>query len=118
MLWKVLQTNPNPNSSPREGWGEGTPSVSNELLTESQSLECRVQCTEYRVKRKMHDSRVCSRHERESLFAFWDGNGKTKRAFPVFETGTGNTRSHSCSLGREWEKQEIIPIVWDGNGKT
>ena len=58
------------------------------------------------------------RHERESLFAFWDGNGKTKKAFPVLGTGTGNTRSHSRSSGREWEIQEIIPVVWEGNEKT
>ena len=46
---------------------------------------------------------IARRHERESLFAFRDGNGKTKKAF-------------RCS-GREWEIQETIPVVWDGNGK-
>ena len=57
------------------------------------------------------------RHERESLFAFRDVNAKTKKAFPVFGTGSGNTRNHSLSLGREREIQETIPVVWDGNGK-
>ena len=42
------------------------------------------------------------RHERESLFAFWDGNKKKKLS--------------RCS-GRERETQEAIPVVWDGNGK-
>ena len=58
------------------------------------------------------------RHERESLFAFWDGNGKTGKAFPVFRMGTEYTKNHSRSLEREWEIQETIPIVRDGIGKT
>ena len=40
-----------------------------------------------------------TRHERESLFAFWDGNGKTKN-------------------GREREIQINIPVVRDGNRKN
>ena len=44
--------------------------------------------------------------------------GKPKKLTPVFGTGTGNTRNHSHSLGREREIHEIIPVVWDGNGKT
>ena len=37
------------------------------------------------------------------FFAFWDGNGKTKKVFPVLRTATGITKN--------------IPVVWDGNGK-
>ena len=58
------------------------------------------------------------RHERESLFAFRDVNAKTKKAFPVFGTGTGNTRNHSLSLGREREIQETNPVVQDRTVKT
>ena len=50
--------------------------------------------------------------------AFWDGNGRTKKAVPVFGMETGNTRNHSQSLGREREIQETIPVVRDGNGNT
>ena len=56
-------------------------------------------------------------HERESLFVFWDGKGKTKKAFPVFGTVTGNTGNHSRSLGRERENPNIIPVKWDEKGK-
>ena len=52
------------------------------------------------------------------FLGFWDGNGKTKKAFPVFGSGTGNTRNHFRSLEREPEIQETIPIVRDGNEKT
>ena len=52
-----------------------------------------------------------------NFFAFWDGNGKTKKAFPVFGTGTGYKRNHSHSSGRERDNQNFIPVKRDGNGK-
>ena len=52
------------------------------------------------------------RHERESLFVFRDTNGKTKKAFPVFTTGTDNTINHSRSSGRGREIQETNPVIW------
>ena len=44
--------------------------------------------------------------------------GKPKKLTPVFGTGTGNTRNHSHSLGREREIHETIPVVHDGSGKN
>ena len=58
------------------------------------------------------------RHARESLFCIFGQERENQKAFPVFETGTGNTRSQSRSLGREREIKKIIPVVLDRNGNT
>ena len=55
------------------------------------------------------------RHERKSLFAFWDR--KTKINKFVFGTGAGNTRNHSRSLERDRKNPNFIPVKRDGNGK-
>ena len=57
------------------------------------------------------------RHEREYFFAVRDRKGKPNKAFPIFDTGTGNTRNHICSLGRERENPSFIPVKQDGNWK-
>ena len=71
------------------------------------------------------------RHARESLFCIFGQERENQKAFPVFETGTGNTRSQSRSLGREREIKKnysrsfgqerehpnFIPVKRDGNGK-
>ena len=56
-------------------------------------------------------------HERESFFQFWDGKGKPNKTFLVFGTGTRNTINQICSLGRERENPNFIPVKRDGNWK-
>ena len=46
-----------------------------------------------------------------------DGNRKYTKLFPLFATGMGNLRNHSCCLGQGREITNFIPVKRGQKGK-